>query len=155
MEGLGLAVVVMLVAMAMLFTIMFVITDDNEPVGESTIQKEVANNFIAAMLNTNVRDCSNYTLTDLFIDCAQGEAIDCNGDYVPDSCSAANSTAELLLNSSIMEWAEHNYMFRAYTRDENLTYIEYGACTGSKEQGAFALPTTSQTLLIRLDVCSG
>ena len=157
LEALGLVIVVMLVALAMLFTIIFIMNNSDDEETTATKHQELANNFIGGMLKTNMIDCKNFSFTELYIDCAESEIIDCDGNIGGDSCTYLNRSVEKMLNNTLRLWGI-NYDYTAYSKTyntrKNLTQISYGSCQNKeKEHGFFILPIDIGTLFIELDAC--
>jgi len=89
MEIMGLAIIIILLMLALVFVVRFtLIPNQNAPKKEFS-QAQIAANTLNAMLQTNVEECNEATIERLFVDCAQGtRIIQCTHiTYGSDACS--------------------------------------------------------------------
>lgn len=148
MEILGLAIVVLLVTLAMVFVIRFLALSEPEDIRSGVVESQVASNYITTYLKTSVEGCNGLSITDLLQDCAIGGNI-CNGQ---DSCQKAEEVAETIFLSTFDAW-NTQYGFEVYL-DEDNPKIELGpGCTGERRSKLFPLPTGVSPLFVKLDLC--
>ncbi|MBW2996272.1 hypothetical protein KY332_03155 [Candidatus Woesearchaeota archaeon] len=151
MEIMGLAIIVILVALAMLFAIQFIILKPAET-KETLTQEQLAFNTLNAILATNT-NCNGLPLSHLIEDCAEGAGIQCiDGD----SCYFAAKEIEKILALSLEEW-KRQYYFTIEFNDLNLVDPIGEPCPGAKasSQPCCSLPTRRNIpILVNLDICS-
>ncbi|MBS3109202.1 hypothetical protein J4227_01610 [Candidatus Woesearchaeota archaeon] len=163
MEILGIAVIVVFLALGIFFIVKFNILNEPESAKKVYTQSELASNTISAMLETTAADCSNLKLLDIIIDCADFYSSDgdivCNtaGGVENRSCSYARHTMDYMLSSTLEYW-EKNYVFNVTTLSGSSVFPvygrAYGKCAGEKRHGQFFFQTGTGTMLVQLDVCS-
>ena len=100
MEIMGLAIVVILITLIMLFVVRFVVLRQPAEYKKEFTQTELASNIINTLLKTNAPDCSDLTFTELFQDCAEGQSVSCNSD-VPNSCSYIEAKTNYILDNTL------------------------------------------------------
>jgi hypothetical protein len=150
MEILGLAIVVVLVLVGLVFAVRFIILKDDTSFRDPFLSSEIASNTINTFLKTNSRDCNDLTMTELLQNCAQRTGIVCNNGE--STCKYVNSTAFLILGQTLEEW-NYEYEFLAY-ENANPPIIELGnACPGQKRSKLFPIPIKSGTMFVKLDIC--
>lgn len=166
MEVFGLAVIVILLVVGMLFMIRFVILRPQQQAQQSAsyINKDLASNIVVYMQNIaiNPADVCNkkLDLTDLIRDCAYGEgSIRCL-DKVPsyvESCSIARKIIEEDILAKTLDEFQHDYYFSVYksgTGDiiDNLEINN--KCPGKKTSGIAFIPLPPDVLNLQLDICN-
>lgn len=150
MEILGLAIVVVLVILGMLFVIKFMSLQEPGNLRQPVVQSQTAASYITAYLKTNVPDCRGLTVTDLLQDCAVGGGITCEDGS--DSCRKAEEVAEEVFSRTFEVWRQP-YYFVAFM-DEGSPLVELGEqCPGERRTRQFPLPTGVDTMFVRLDLC--
>ncbi len=157
MEMLGLALIVILISIAMLFVIRFVVLEKPSEHKKEFTQAEIASNFISTLLKTTNPKCRGLTFTELFQDVAEGQPSD---QYI--YCDPGNSREYLISNvSAILQktldsWNMHYELSAVVDGARNITPSWGSPCTGEKTQKQFAIPVDSsgaRTLYVRLDIC--
>jgi|SRR3989338_6847955 len=156
MEILGLAIVVVLILVAIVFAVKFLVNRPPSDYREGFISSELASNMLSTFLKTTARGCSRLTMTELLQDCAQsrGEGgIRCsNGQY---SCTYLESAAQYVFDSTFKKWGI-NYEFMAYTdrNDAGTVLVKSGdKCMAEKKSKLFPLPINTGTMYAQLDIC--
>ena len=159
MEILGLAIVVVIILVAAVFIVRFGI---KKPVDyrKDFVRSETASNILNTFLNTNARDCSQLTMTELLQDCAQGRGIICPNNQ--DSCQYVEATASEIFTKTL-DAQNYKYEFLACVNydsttsrcnDLNSGLIKLGnQCTGQKDSKIFPIPINSGTMYVKLDIC--
>jgi len=153
MEIMGLAIIVILVSLLILFVVIFVVNKSPSDLKKSFTHSELASNFLGTMLKTST-GCKKTTFSDLFQDCAKYRdlsSISCGGEKV---CVFLNNSVEMLLNNSLKEW-NYAYNFTAITSGTNsmkITQLHNGRCD-EKQSKIFPIPLHPGTLIIQLDIC--
>jgi len=153
-EIMGLAIIIILIALAMLFVIQFVVLKEPDDTKKSFTHKEIASNTVGTMLTTTT-ECKQLSIGQLLKDCAEGPFITCP---TGDSCSYTEAILEDILQQTIETWNK-DYYFNV-TR----TNIEFGnvpdktnpqPCPGEKitSSPCCILPTGQGPMTITLDIC--
>lgn len=166
MEIMGLAFVVILISLGLLFYVRFQSAKTPSKVKETFTASQKAANLLNSLLKTNTY-CAGATITQLLQDCAENKLtsnqISCSGLT---SCSFASYTMNDILDKTLKEW-QNDYFLKACLwntitqqcfPDETLFTliseepIKLG-CPGQKESASQFIPTNSGVLKIGLDIC--
>jgi len=165
MEVMGLAIIVILISVSMLFAIRFVILKEPTSYKKEYTQTELASNILSTLLKTTATDCSGLSFTDLYQDCAKNPTTpqvyctttNLDGSF-QSSCDYINSETQTILGNTLGEWSI-GYEFHAKTEtDEIVTLLgnnEQG-CPGVKKHKIYPIPINpsgGNTLFITLDIC--
>jgi len=166
LEMIGLAVVVILISIGMLFVLNFVVTRKPAKTQSTFSEWETSQNMLTAMLTSVSRDCKSLDIGALLQDCANNYAsrgsIECNfGVY---SCMYVEAALAEMLPSTIDSW-RYSYRFRAYITDPNSHIIPFDPhnkafnprnCTDLTEKespGIQPIPLDVGTLTVILEIC--
>ena len=151
MEIIGLAVVVILITLAMIFVIRFSVLNKPEDLKKDFTQTQLSSNMVNTFLKSTSRNCNGLSMTELLQDCAQIQGIYC-GNELP-SCEYVLEAAREVFGSTLNAW-NLDYEFKTYI-DENSPIFSLGeTCPGAKKSKLFLVPTSAQTLSIKLDICN-
>ena len=150
MEIIGLAIVIILITLAMIFVVRFVVIKKPAEFKKAFTQTELASNMVNTFLKTTSRDCNGLSMTELLQDCAQSQAIYCENGMV--SCRYVNETASLVFADTLESW-NIGYEFKAYLEEQNPILGQGKACIGEKKSKLFPIPTAARTLYVKLDIC--
>ena len=156
MEIMGLAIVVVLIVLGMLFAIRFFINREPAEFKSRFTHKQLAQNTVTAFLNTNTSSCHGMSITELLQDCGQSKSVICEDVGATGSCEYVRDTAGLILSQTLVQW-NIDYNFKVYFSDDVAGHIfKLGSsCTGESEPGWGYTPiSTGRTIFTRLDVCS-
>jgi hypothetical protein len=156
-EMMGLALIVVIITIAMVFVIRFGVLDTPEEHKQEYTQTEMASNFVSTLLKTTT-SCRDLTFTELFQNVAEGEIgyIDCgNGDSSKDLLITELNS---ILDSTLRAWGIA-FDFSAKISDTDIIPIESNleGCPGERKSKQFAIPVDAAggtTLYVKLDVCS-
>ncbi len=162
MEILGLAIVVLLLILGMVFVVKFVAMTDKGSVRKEVADSQIASNYIATYLDTTVPECSKLTIKELLMDCAEnnpgpaGGTIDCDGGTK--SCEMAEGIATTVF-SKTFDQQKKPYYFSVKIQNGN-PFIELShpsppitKCLGTKRSKDYILSTNSGVLHVTLDLC--
>ncbi len=153
MEIMGLAVIVVLLALAMFFVVAF---KSNGPettsVQKTYSDKELATNFIVTLIDTHI-GCEKLTIDDLIHDCAVDNKIYCQGKK---SCEFLDDSINLLLDETLKKWGvKYNLTIEETT--EPLTFVN--DCSAYDEtrvvgfQPIPLFPDRAYNAIIKLKIC--
>ncbi|MBW2974307.1 hypothetical protein KY366_01185 [Candidatus Woesearchaeota archaeon] len=157
MEIMGLAIIVIIISVIILFTIRFIVLEEPSSYKEEYTQTELASNILSTLLRTTSANCSGLSLTELYQDCS-------NSPYNPqvictdglNSCQCINHTTKHILNQTLGKW-HIDYEFTAKTDSDSLVYAKGDVgCPGVKKHKVYPIPTDtsgSKILFITLDIC--
>lgn len=150
MEMFGIAFVVILVALGMLFAVRFAVRKPASTAKEQFTQKELAQNFVTTLLTTST-GCRNTGMTELLEDCGTFQLIDCNG---VDSCTYSREMIGDILENTLNAW-NRAYRFEAKTSTDQLVYFENEPerCVESRPGWGYIPLGAGGTLVVRLDIC--
>jgi len=153
MEVLGLAIIVILVALAVLFVIQFIILKEPSGLKKAFTHKELAANSVSSMLATTT-DCKELTIGKLIEDCAEGGLVMCYGG---NSCYAAEEKINFLLENTLDKWGKRYYL-TVKQNEDIVRGLEFGEECGEEEEKipsypCCILPTRGVPTVINLDIC--
>ncbi|MBI4145003.1 hypothetical protein HY493_02250 [Candidatus Woesearchaeota archaeon] len=149
MEILGLAVIVVLILMGVLFAIQFVLKAPAAQIEQQYKESQLAAGLLTTMLGTT-SDCRGASVTELLQDCAVFKSLECPHD---DSCGEAGYAINTMLSGTLQQW-RRAYRFRikgAYNAEQ--IAASWGDCSGEIESNTNPVPTTVGTLQVTLDLC--
>ena len=154
MEIMGLAIVVILIIIGMLFVVRFVMVRKPAEFKAEFTQAQLASNMLNAFLKSNT-GCSDMSITELLQDCGQSQSVYCSGRL---SCEYVKDTAKSIFIETLEKW-NYEYRFSAYFDESSpiivVENIDVGEiCTGEKKSKIFPVPTTTRSLYTKLDICS-
>lgn len=158
MEIMGLAIIVILIGLALLFATQYALKKP-QPTIQTTKEKTIATNFITAMLNTNTK-CNQRQISELIQDCALNKQVNCEEETNP--CNYANAQIKQLLDKTINAWNKKYDMTIAQPEQKNNPLMKFTTSTTSKKacpnlktsSGIFPLSVLSgYTIEIILDIC--
>lgn len=154
LEIMGLAVIVILISLIVLFVVRFVVLKEPSQVREEYTEFDVSYSFINTLVNANVPNCSDVSFKELFQDCAFSEIINCNGNT---SCEYIEYELPIILNKSL-GIQKMNYEFIAYRgNNESDTIIDPikggDNCTPSRKSAPQPLSVRGQIINLNLYVC--
>lgn len=153
LEMMGLVVIVIIIAMALLFVIQFVLTKQPSTLKKTYTYTELAANTLNAITKTNAVGCKNQEITQLLQDCAssggyRGQIICDDGT---DSCLYVNRTIGDMLDNTLKKW---NKAYN-FTADKTFISITNGDCQGERQQKVYPIPLPggSEPMLVTLSIC--
>lgn len=161
LEILGLAIVVILITLGVLFVIRFIVLKEPTDLRQSYTRTEMASNMLNTLIRTDT-ECRGKSVTELLQDCAINPPIgniDCDGNATligNKSCAYLNTTILKIMNDTLIIWGI-DFQFDAWLADgTELVHIlePAGACTGEKESKPFYLPLQITTINLKLDLCN-
>ena len=153
METMGLAMIVILVSLVILFVVGIILTRQPSEIKNIFYNKKLADSTVYTLLVTTT-DCRELPIGQLLIDCAKGPyVLDCPGNI--NSCDYAGKTINDILDSTLAEWNK-TYYLAANISNRNLLKLG-NECKGEKASSApcCILPVSgNEQLTINLDICS-
>lgn len=160
MEIMGLALIVVLISIAMLFFIKFSVFSEAPEHKQDYTKTELASNFINTLLKTTNPNCRDLTFTELFQDVAK------NWGSAYTNCQGSKNTKDILdqdlsvlLKNTLESWHiryEFNAKTNGLTPKEIFSKSYDGGCTGEKTPKTFPIPVDasgSQVIDITLSIC--
>jgi len=151
MEILGLAIIVVLVMMGVLFAIMFVLRAPSADTAATYRESQLASSMVTSILGTTT-PCNEATVTELLQDCAVFTRLNCGGRT---SCEEAHDAITAMLDGTLKEW-QRSYRFSIKGGSVGIQdiLIENGDCSGEIEASENPVPTAGGALLVKLELCS-
>lgn len=150
MEILGLAVIVVLIMLGVLFAVFFVLRAPQSDAAQTYKESQLASSLLTAMLTTTT-PCRGATVTELLQDCSTSNQLECPSGT---SCDEASTAISTMLDGTLGVW-KRSYSFSitgAYAAEQIM--FNAGDCSGEKESHTNPIPTPTGALQIRLDLCS-
>jgi len=155
MEIMGLAIVVILVSLSMLFVVKWVALRKPKDYAYEYSSTELSSNVISTLLRTNSRECSKLSFSELFQDCADQKLVECNGGTMS-SCDYLQSKVAGILDQMLKDYG-YDYNFIVYLDTEGNDVITpitgTDGCPGERRSRRFIIPLSGRSLNIRLDIC--
>lgn len=156
MEIMGLAIIVVLITLGVLFAITTLGGEEAQPEKEFE-QQNLAAGFLNTFLGTNT-ECVNATIRDLIRDCAQRGSLKCSPESDPKgkdrelgSCLFVNEIAQVIFNRTLDVRRSKYYLTARGPYMEN---IKTGApCRGEQVFKQQHIPTKSGTVTLELRIC--
>lgn len=168
-EIMGLAVIVILVTLGMLFALS-TLSEPDTNLQQIFEQKRLATDFLKASLDTQTSpsQCAKATLRELYQDCATTRTIKCikdNGAEV-NSCIFLKETYAMLFQNTLERYRQR-YLFKVEgacvgESAQQLCGITQGnigtpgapqPCPGEREIATQPLPTRQGTITLTLEIC--
>lgn len=105
LEVLGLAMVVLLMSVGILFVLKFVVMAPKNEIRNSFTTKQIGQNFLAAMAATST-NCNGATVSDLIEDCGRSrhEIVCVDGGVPKTSCVKAREVMFFLSDQTLGKW---------------------------------------------------
>ena len=160
MEIMGLAIIVILISVSMLFAIRFIVLRQPASYKEEYTQTELSSNILSTLLMTTVRECNDLSFKELYEDCARDpitpmvRCIDGSS-----SCQYINANTTNILNKTLEKW-NIGYALLAETEDYPKPIVNItskGGCPGIKKHKSYPIPigaSGEKVLFVNLDICN-
>jgi len=152
MEIMGLAVIIILLALGMLFVVRFLILEEPNQIKKSFTQTELASNLVNSMLKTS-SGCLGMTVNELLEDCAVSQVpqICESGD---NTCKFVNFSLNLIFYETLVKYGNISFNFVSYLNKDIVVQISNGDCSGEREAKHSYIQTDKGILTARLEICS-
>jgi len=153
MEIMGLAIVVILIGLGMLFAVTFVL---KKPAGDTAArvkESTLAANFLNTLLSTNT-PCQERTVKELLQDCAlTGGIVECPGGK---SCEFAQSQIKQILDDTLLAWRKsYRFSVNGSPEVEKISFSG-GKCRTDREAKVHPVPVRPGfDITLRLEICTG
>jgi hypothetical protein len=168
-EIMGIAIVMVLIMLGIVFVIRFVVLPEDINVKKSYDQTQMAANFLSSAVKTTT-ECNRLTITELIQDCSENYGNNLALYKCPDnmnSCQFLNYSMEILLNASlnimpqvnydllICKWDDYN---RQCSIDDSsmLSNFSKNGCLGRRieyESQQHSLPTDVGVRVVQMYIC--
>lgn len=168
-EIMGIAIVMVLIMIGIIFVIRFVVLDEDINVKKAYDQTQMAANFLSSAIRTTT-DCNRLTITELIQDCSENyhnslALYRCPGNR--NSCEFLNHSMEILLNSSldlmpqvsydlfICRWDEYNRRC-SNAEGELISNFSKQGCLNRRvefESQQHSLPTDVGIRVVQMYIC--
>jgi preprotein translocase subunit YajC len=151
LEIMGLAVVVILISLIILFVIQFVILRPADDAQQQFAQEQLAANTVNAFVITTT-SCQGLDVTELIQDCASFREVDCDGQT---SCEFIKALASDITNETLKSWGK-NYILTITSGQNQLLQVQNAACPASKDSSLYPIPSKvgGDRIFVKLDVCN-
>lgn len=165
-EIMGLAVIVILVTLGVLFALSTLTGEDSE-LQQTFEQKRLAVDFLKASLDTQAPECAKATFRELFQDCMQARSIACKqGAAQISSCEYLKRTYQSLFEQTFERYRA-KYYFKVeggnclgeaaklcdITQGNVVATTPAQPCPGEREISSQPLPTRNGVVTLTLEIC--
>lgn len=150
MEIMGLAIIIILISLGMIFVVKFVVLNKPTEFKKSFTQTELASNIINSFLRSTSSDCYGLSMTELLQDCAQSKTITCEDGLT--SCAYVKEVATIIFSKTLVLW-NLDYEFKTYVDEDSPIFKLGETCENDKVSKLFPVPTAVRTLYVKLDIC--
>jgi len=156
MEIMGLAIIVVLLTLGILFVVQFVVVKEPSDIKKTFTRSQMAANMLNSILRTNSKDCFGNTISQLLKDCAENyqnpPLIFCEDNR--DSCKYSNSTIEYIFNNTFVKWGNQSFYFSIFENPNHMILEQGAECFGERESKQSFIKTDGGILTVRIDMCS-
>jgi len=150
-EIMGLAIIVVLIVLGMIFVLKFRIADEPIQYKEQFTQAKLASNTVASLLRVT-SNCNGLSMTQLLQNCSQNPAdsqVICFGES---SCSFFEDASRQIFSETLEKW-NVDYEFTVFNKDDN-PFISLGrTCLSDKKSKLFPIPTENEIVFVKMDIC--
>ena len=151
-EVMGLVLIVILIAIAMLFTLQFVILKQPTGIKKIYTHSKLSSSVLNALLKTNTK-CRGIDFTGLLQDCAASGIITCPGFL--NSCDYAEQEIDKTFNNTLRRWnIAFEFTVKKSADVDVIDPISNLDCTGERQSKIYPIPTDVGIMTIKLDICS-
>jgi len=157
MEIMGLAVIIILLSLGILFIIQFTVNKEPSSIKKTFTQTQLASNMLSSVLRTTTIDCSGNSLNNLFKDCAENynspnTQLRCQNNQR--SCDYLKDSINFIFSSTLIAWGNQSFSFEAKVPGQVILKSTNGKCIGEKESKQNYIQTDAGTLTLIMDICS-
>jgi hypothetical protein len=141
----GLALVVILAALAVIFFVKNSVSEDF--VGfDDQISSKVGSKFILSLLDTTT-DCNKMSLEEVLLICANGKNLVC-GEV--DACNYFEGITGKIIGKTLEQWNKAYYL----TISQDIKIMEFGGkCREGQISSSLTLPADTGLLSLKMDIC--
>ncbi len=148
LEIFGLAIVVILIALAFLFAVQFFLLRPEADAIQPAKEGALAANFLNSVLGVTT-DCYGRSIKELLQDCALSGVLQCHGDT--NACLYSEQEIKKMLDSSLGEWKK-SYLFTVKGMPDELSIGKI--CSGEKEYKQHPVVVRpGYDILVSLEIC--
>lgn len=155
MEIMGLAIIVLLIGIGLLFALQYSLKKPTTTV-QKTKESILAANLLTTLLNTNT-ECNNRMIKELLQDCVLGRPIDC-GEPTPKPCDFVKAKTQFILQKTLKQWnKKYDFKIEGSDATKDITSSstqKAKACKGERESKTHLLTITAGfDISLKLDIC--
>ena len=167
MELIGIAIVVILISLGILFMLSFGISKKGTSFKQEFTNKELVSNTLSTMLRVKALGCGDLTIEDLLQDCFLTESVNCGSEDEPKmSCNYMNETMDEIFDRTLDKWGR-SYFLDISRADNVKIHLDDGkGCLADGDMSyegmrwhdidtdAYWIPLDPGTIQIRIGLCS-
>ena len=155
MEIMGLAIIVILVSIGILFAIRFVVLKEPTSYKKGYTQSELASNMLSSMMRITALDCHRMSFTELFQACARSplSSEKVCGNPSRTACEFIEEEVETLFAATFGTW---NYAYHFTAKTATRTVLESGSPCRTFKSKQYPIPVDPSgvnTLFATLNMC--
>lgn len=158
LEVLGLAIVVLLISLSLLFVLQFVVREPEQP-RQTFTRDQLASTMVNALLETTTH-CAQLTMTELLQDCAQLLSdVDCGDGFTrvgnrAESCVVAEQVTQQIFVQTLDAW-DKKYEYNVKYGNDGLITVKREGCRLEYDTGSALLPLVpgGPSIVVRLAIC--
>ncbi len=151
MEIMGLAIVMILISMGILFVLKFSIQSRQVDLKTEYTESQLSANLLNSLLQMTT-DCNNKQVKTLFSECSVSNQIDCGSGL--NSCEYLNDTIGEILNKTLIRWNKRFYFQATNTQNLQTGGMVFGSpCQGGKDTNEYPIQAGARIVIVSLDIC--
>jgi len=149
-EIVGLVIIIILIIIGIAFVTKFAVFEDPIDYKKQFTNAQITSNMINTLLKTTSRDCNNLSMTELLQDCSQNQEVICGDEQ--NSCDYFIGTTQQIFGETLEKW-HIDYEFKVFENEDNPIITLGEKCLLDKKSRLFPIPTDSEILFVKMDVC--
>ncbi len=157
MEMMGLAIVVILLALGMFFLVRFMVVENPPEIKKTFTSKELASNMIGAFLKTD-SGCGdrNLRMDDLIIAYVEFEDFTCEEKNIT---TYLEDSINYIFNKTLTKWGKSYAIKIDFPNQDDICLPKNSAgqcvtCPAGKESKLWPMPSDYGNILITMDICT-
>ena len=146
-EIMGLAIIVVLISMGIIFTLVFVFGGEEDTTKDIYQRSQLSSNLLNSMTSTSTA-CKGATMKELIQDCVTKRRLKCDNK---NSCSYMEDAVEIIFVNTLDKW-KYSYIFTMKHGDRQLIKRTSGQCD-EYESSFHYIPTSAGNVELKLSIC--
>lgn len=148
-EIVGLVIIIILIIIGITFVTKFAVFEEPIDYKKQFTNAQITSNMINTLLKTT-SNCNGLSMTELLQDCSQDQEVICGDGQ--NSCDYFIETTQQIFGETLEKW-HIDYEFKVFNNEDNPMITLGKKCLLDKKSKLFPIPTDSEILSVKLDVC--